>query len=620
LLERAVTDLPANALAWNHLGLAYQGVGRPDEARKAYLRALEFDRNLFDVHFNLGALEFEATRWTEAERALRTYLGVEKNRTNAAAWRLLGEAQLATQQLDAAERTLAIAVQLAPNDPSVRNRLGLTLAQKRRWREAQSQFTQVVRQQPDFAEARLNLAVATQQLGDRRGSLEHYQAYLALNPPAPAAAAVELQIQQLEAVLAPALVIITNAAAPKPAPPAPNTLRSTPVTNVTAAPVLRPPPTPTPTPTVSRSATNPGVAPVQARPITNPPVASTPVPKVSETKPSEPKASEPKVTEPKLVETKPATPPPIPPPPVEVVPVEEPPPLQIARDTRPPAQPTVVTTQVTPPPNPASARVAAPTNATARPTPPADSAERRTFWQRVNPVAWGNPLKWFRNDDSETNRPPAAKEVARKSPPPTSTPPATLPLPATTPTLTPAVVAPAPRPTPPVRPAPQKPVIARYPAGTPPVLTPGNRAAAESVATQASTDRLAAWRKAVQLDPSWSEGWQQIGRLALESGRPRDALSAGEAAVTLEPNSAATHQLFAAALSRSGYPADAAEQLERAVTLAPGNAPTHLALAGIYARDLVETSRARPHYEQVLALDPQHPQAAAIQMWLAANP
>ena len=112
----------------------------------------------------------------------------------------------------------------------------------------------------------------------------------------------------------------------------------------------------------------------------------------------------------------------------------------------------------------------------------------------------------------------------------------------------------------------------------------------------------------------------ELGRLALDTSKPALALQAGEALTTLDPSAASSHQLFAAALARAGYPRDAADELEKAVAIAPGNAGVHLALAGIYARDLAEPALARPHYEQVLALDPKHPQAAAIRVWLASNP
>lgn len=663
LLEQAVTDLPTEALAWNQLGLAYHGVGKPDEARKAYLRALEANRNLFDVQFNLGALEFEAGRWTEAERALRTYLAVAPNRTNVQAWRMLGEAQLATQQIDLAERHLATAVQLAPEDAVLRNRLGWALAQKRRWRDAQAQFVQALRLEPDFPDAALNLAVATQQLGDRRSALEQYRSYLTRNPSGPGVEEVRRQVDQLDALLnPPPPAARTNVAAAKAAE----------VTNV-------PPATATPAP-VARA---PQPAPVQ-RPVTNvvvtPPPARTPPPTVTSAPATRPATN--------LVVTLPPTPtpaqtptrvttPPTPvavePPPVEVVRVEEAPPLRPARDGSAVAAPVVtrpLQTASTPAPGTATPAASAPTpapvTATATATPasratnaspaavaseaaptgeePAEAAGRRTFWQRVNPVAWGNPLKWFRDDDSETNRPPEPKTVARATPKESApkAAPATLPLPETSatppPATAPAATAPAaaatgsPTPTPapavtstpPARrtpaPAPLKPVVPRYPTGNLPPLNPGNRAAAESALAQPSTDRVDALQRAVQLDPAWGAGWMELGRVALESGRARVALTAGEAAVALEPKSAPAHQLFAAALARSGYPADAAEQLEQALAMAPGNAPVHLAVAGLYARELGEPGRARPHYERVLALEPQHPQAEAIRAWLAANP
>ncbi len=606
LLERAVIDLPGHAVAWNHLGLAYQGVGRPDEARKAYLRALEFDRNLFDVHFNLGALEFEAGRWTETERAMRTYLGVEPNRTNVAAWRLLGQAQWATHQFDAAERTLAAAVQLAPTDPDLRNRLGLVLAQKRRWRDAAAQFSHVLRQDPESADARLNLAIVSQQSGDRTGALEHYRAYLRRVPAGPKSEAVQDQVRQLELLLAPPPALSTNVASVVPPPASPEP-RPTVVTNPPPA-VTRPPPVvvvlqPATNPPPPSVVTRPAPTPSPALPITQPTPTPTPTPTPPPTV----------VREPKPVDT-----PPAPSPSVEVVPVQEAPTLRVARDEPPP--PAVVpspevepTETISPPPAPA-----VPPEPTVTPPAPAESfaadpsteASHRTFWQRVNPANWGNPMKWFR-DKEEVPPSAASTEQPRAHASTVATPGGGLP------------ANPAPEPTSPPPAAahpPSQPGVPRHVRQTASVLEPGNRTAAETAAGEITDDRLAAWKKAAQLDPSWSVAWQQVGRLALESGHPAEALTAAEALIALEPQSAGAHQLFAAALARAGFPADAAAELEQAVTLSPGNASVHLALAGIYARDLAEPARARPHYEQVLALHPQHPQAAAIRIWLAANP
>lgn len=618
LLERAVSDLPGHAVAWNQLGLAYQGAGRREEARKAYLRALEFDRNLFDVHFNLGALEFEAGRWTETERAMRTYLGIERNRTNLMAWRMLGEAQLATHQFDLAERTLTASLQLAPNDPELRNRLGLVLAQKRRWRDATAQFNHVLRLNPQAADARLNLAIVSQQSGDRAGALQHYRSFLTLVPTGPQAEAVQNQVRQLEFLLAP--------------PPA------TPTTNVAS---VRPPPaTPEPQPAVVTNpppvVTRPPPVEVTAPPVTRPaPVVTRPAPTSTSAPPVTRPVPTPTPTPPPTVvqDPKPVEPPRPRPAPVEVVPVQEAPPLTVARDASlPQAEARVREADVaeTPPSTPPAADPtvsevpAVPTvptePATLTPSDPAEpltaddssiDASRRTFWQRVNPVNWGNPMKWFRDKEDVPPPPPSTERTLAQA---STTPPAP----------ESSIENPAPEPTPPLTavspPTPSKPVVPRYARHPPPVLERGDRSAAENAASEVTADRLSAWKKATQLDPSWSMAWLEVGRLALESGHPAEALTAGEVLVALEPQSAGAHQLFAAALARTGFPADAAVELERAITLGPGNASVHLALAGIYARDLAEPALARPHYEQVLVLEPQHPQAAAIRVWLATNP
>ncbi|HAB14901.1 MAG TPA: hypothetical protein PLX89_24710, partial [Verrucomicrobiota bacterium] len=299
-------------------------------------------------------------------------------------------------------------------------------------------------------------------------------------------------------------------------------------------------------------------------------------------------------------------------PPLEIVRVEEPPPFQVARDSTPLAEPIPPTNSTSPPVREVVMAASSSTRSTPAAMPEtADprSAPRRTFWQKLNPATWGNPVSWFRGSDKSSGDASTNSPSSRTPPPitqPTVLPPRTTPLP----------TEPIPTSSPPA----PKPVVARYRRPEPLVLTPGDRAAAEAVANQRTSDRLASWQRAVQLDPSWAVAWQQLGRLALESGRTGLALQAGEAAATLEPDTAAAHQLFAAALVKAGYPADAAEQLERAVALAPGSAAAHLALAGLYARELGEPALARPQYEKVLQLDPQHPQAGAIRLWLANNP
>lgn len=620
LLERAVQDLPDNAIAWSQLGLGYQRSGNPDEARKAYLRALEFNRNLFDVHHNLGSLEVEARRWSDAERHLRVYLGIERNRTNVMAWRLLGEAQLSTQQLDAAERTLSIAAQLSPRDPGLRNGLGRVMAQKRRWREAQTQFAEALKLSPQYPEALLNLAIVQQQLGDRKGALDRYQAYLALNPTGPGVAQVQDLVRQLDLALNPPRTLATNAAAIRVTSPTNRIQQPTASVGTGTNPVVKASPPP--------ATATPSTNPVPASPVPASPIPASPIP----AKPSVAVASV--ATNPPASPPVPApasaTPPPVQEPPLEVVRVEETPEFRTAREPEPPESapptptaPPVVTPRPLQEPDPSPE--ADGDTGTDPEAPAPEAAPRKGFWQRMDPsgwtrpvVKWGNPVTWFRGDPSTPrSRPtngPIAKTVAPNPIPP---PPVVTPIP----TPRPIVTAPTTRVTPLPRPEPPAPpIIARFPRGPAPILNRGNRAAAETAAAQTTTDRVTALGRAVELDPSWSQGWQHLVRAALESGRIDIALTAGEAATTLEPRSPAAHQLFAAALARSGYSADAAEELEETTKLGADSAANRLALAGLYVRELRDPTRARPHYRRVLELDPNHPQAAAIRAWLESNP
>jgi tetratricopeptide (TPR) repeat protein len=217
-------------------------------------------------------------------------------------------------------------------------------------------------------------------------------------------------------------------------------------------------------------------------------------------------------------------------------------------------------------------------------------------------------VNWFRSESVPPPRPTVAA--------------GTLPLPENSPATLPTVPAPVPKPRPP------KPEVAHYASRSPAELPAGNRADAEVqfAAAVAAHDRrdlptaIALYQRTVELDPSYFSAHYNLGLAALDSGDISRALFAGECATRLNPRSTAARRLFASALQRGNYPAEAAEQLERVVAAEPADASSHLALAGLYARSLGEPEKARPHYERVLALDPQNAQAGAIRVWLAENP
>ncbi len=614
LLEQAVTDLPSDARSWNYLGLAYRAAGRDQEAMKAYLRALERNRGFLDAWFNVGLLHFEQGNWLESERALRTYLGTESCRTNAVAWRTLGLAQFESNQLDLAERSLATATQLDPRDAEAWNGVGLTQVARRRYRDAQKTFAYVTGIAPDFAPGRLNAAVVVHQhLGDRRAAIPLYRAYLALRPAN--AAEVEALIGQLEESLRPP----PGRGAP-PAIGASDAPTRAATNRVSAVPTPPAGAITNPAPTVARIVPTNRPAAVTPRPApptvaSNPPTrtsAQSDVPTVVRTPETRPEAK------PARAEIPPE---PKPEPEPEVVRLEPEPPLLVARDvpapeTTAPSQPTATEPVTGPAAKPDGADVARADVAGEEGEPGGEPS--RGFWQRANPGNWNwrkaNPASWFGGTDSgSTNR--ATPLPATAAGPGGGRQALALPRIATNPVR----VATAPKP---------KPAVARRQRQVPASIPAGNRAAAEQKFNEALlvhnrrdyASAAALYEQATVADPTFYPAQHNLALLSMDLNNPARAVTAAEYAVTLQPEATASRQLYAAALQRANFPADAAEELERLVAARPNDAQTHFTLAGLYASNLGNPAQARAHYLRVLELEPNHPQASAIRIWLAGNP
>lgn len=621
LLELAASKLPAEGQVWNRLGLAYHAAGRLQDAQKSYLRALEFDRNLFDVRFNLGELYLEQGLAREAEAEFRIYLNASTDHArNPDAWRGVGLALHGQRQYPNAEVALGNAVRLNPKDAEAWNGLGLVRTQTRRYREAYQAFQQAAQLAPDLASARLNLAVtAHQHLNDRRGGLQHYRDFLTLQPGGPEADAVRQVIQDLEIKLGlvriepppaptnppPALVSTSRpppqVAAPATNPPAPIVVRSNPPPRPTLVATTAPPARPlvltNPSRPVVVAPSNPPRTPIV---LSNPPAVVTAPPEASNPPPEIPfevvRVADdplPRRADDAAVRTKPTG--------RLAVPIPETRPPETT--LRPPAPAPVI------PPvaevvkaNPEVAGILSDSEA----TPGEGNVEkgRRGFWNKVNPVSWRNPVKWFRKGtpdapevpDREAAESPVAKAAAKLTPLPDL--------------------------------APTQPIWPRYVRQNPLAPSRGDRSAADveyqrgALAHQKGDlpGAIAAYLRAIQLDPSHFESQHNLALASLQQNDLKTSLKVGEVAVALDPSSANARYNLAVALQRSRYPIDAAEELERITAEQPDDPNAHLALATLCAGDLADPECARRHYERVLALKPDHPQAGNIRRWLERNP
>jgi tetratricopeptide (TPR) repeat protein len=189
--------LPANAQAWNYLGVACQRAGQPADAATAYQRALTLDRDLVEAHYNLGVLWLEQKNFDSAKTELTAYT---LRRSNAPeGWLKLGLAELRAGDLPEADRSYGNALLLSTNNAEALNGRGLVRVEHGRPREAALFFAAAVQFHPDYAPAILNMAaVAQQDLRDNKLALQYYRAYLALTPRADKWDAVSAIVNNLE--------------------------------------------------------------------------------------------------------------------------------------------------------------------------------------------------------------------------------------------------------------------------------------------------------------------------------------------------------------------------------------------------------------------------------------
>jgi len=120
-LVKSLPDIPGLRM---NLGMAYYMGGQYALALPHLSSAVEGDTNLLQAWLFLGSTQLELGQADKAATSLRTYL--KKNPRDASAQQMLGDALLARNNADEAERAFRKAVEIDPRNPRSWFRLGST--------------------------------------------------------------------------------------------------------------------------------------------------------------------------------------------------------------------------------------------------------------------------------------------------------------------------------------------------------------------------------------------------------------------------------------------------------------------------------------------------------------
>jgi Flp pilus assembly protein TadD len=134
------------------------------------------------------------------------------------------------------------------------------------------------------------------------------------------------------------------------------------------------------------------------------------------------------------------------------------------------------------------------------------------------------------------------------------------------------------------------------------------------------TDAINSYRAAAQQDPTYFEAHYNLAVALAESRNLPGAIDAYQSALAIRPDSVEAAYNLALVFRDSGDYNRAAAELEKLLEKHPNETRSHLALGNLYAQQLHQPAKARPHYLKVLETDPHNPQAGNIRFWLTSNP
>lgn len=169
----------------NNLGLAYDRIGKYEEAIKELNEALRLNPGYIEVHNNLGVTYDRMGRHEDAVNELKEALKLNPNYAEALC--NLGNIYACSGNYEEAVEKLKEALRINPELAIAHNNLGNIYALQKRSEEEIKEFKEALRINPDYAPAHNNLGNAYAEAGRFEDALREFQEALRLDPEFPEA-------------------------------------------------------------------------------------------------------------------------------------------------------------------------------------------------------------------------------------------------------------------------------------------------------------------------------------------------------------------------------------------------------------------------------------------------
>ncbi|MCK9376739.1 MAG: tetratricopeptide repeat protein [Syntrophobacterales bacterium] len=189
-LKQAVTATPQDPQAHYNLGLKYESLGKTKQAVAEYNQVLKLKPNdgkaLYSLARALGALGETGQAIDTLKQAVKLNpKSIEARNLLAAEYNRQGTGLLEQGNLDAAREALEAGLQVkgAPAETeALRNNLGCLYVRENHLDQAAETFREVLRQNPNAAQARYNLALLNYTQGDYQAASRQLFALKGIDP------------------------------------------------------------------------------------------------------------------------------------------------------------------------------------------------------------------------------------------------------------------------------------------------------------------------------------------------------------------------------------------------------------------------------------------------------
>jgi Flp pilus assembly protein TadD len=173
LFSHAIEVTQNNYLAYNNLGVAYDSLGRYQEAIESSTQAVRINPDYAQARYNLGLAYSRVGRWQDAVEPYKQAIRIRPDYTRAynnlgVAYDNLGRRQDA---IEAYKQTIRIDSDYA----EAYLNLGVAYYRDGRYKDAVEPYKQAIKIKPDFVLAHYNLGVDYLAIGDKEAAVEEYK-------------------------------------------------------------------------------------------------------------------------------------------------------------------------------------------------------------------------------------------------------------------------------------------------------------------------------------------------------------------------------------------------------------------------------------------------------------